>query len=273
MSADREGGFAARLRWWRRRRGFSQLELAHAAEVSQRHVSFLELGRAAPSRDMVLRLSAALALPLRQENDLLVAAGFAPLWRETPLEGGELAAVSRALDFMLEQQEPYPAFVVDRRWNLLRANLGAGSLVGWLLDQPGWTPDPAQPVNLADALVAPDLLRPFVANWREVVLYFVRAVHGDSVIDGSDETNALLARLLRYPDCPRLSDLPALDEAQGPVLAIEFVKGATTLRLFTTLATLGTPRNVTTQDVRVENFFAADAQTTEVFQRWARSPA
>jgi hypothetical protein len=173
---------------------------------------------------------------------------------------------------MLSQQEPYPAFVVDRRWNLLRANAGARALVGFLVDHPGWAPDPAQPVNLADALVAPDLLRPFVANWREVVLYFVRAVHADGVIDGSDETNALLRRLLSYPDCPRLSDLPTSDEAQGPVLVIEFAKGATTLRLFTTLATLGTPRNVTTQEMRVENFFPADQQTAEVFQRWARSP-
>jgi hypothetical protein len=221
---------------------------------------------------MVLRLAAALALPLRQENDLLVAAGFAPLWRETPLEGAELAAVSRALDFMLGQQEPYPAFVVDRRWNLLRANLGAASLVGFLVDQPGWAPDPAQPVNLADALVAPDLLRPFVANWREVVLYFIRSVHADSVIDGSVETDALLGRLLSYPDCPRLSDLPTFEHAEEPVLAMAFVKGTTTLRLFTTLATLGTPRNVTTEEVRIENFFPADQETAEVFERWAQSP-
>ena len=104
--------FASRLRWWRQRRGLSQLALAHEAEISQRHASFLENGRTAPSREMVLRLAAALDLPFREQNALLLAAGFAPAWRETPLGAPELALVDRALDYMLMQQEPYPAFVV-----------------------------------------------------------------------------------------------------------------------------------------------------------------
>ena len=113
-------GFGSRLRWWRERRELSQLELANAAEVSQRHVSFLENGRTKPSRDMALRLVTALDLPLRQQNAFLLAAGYAPMWRETEISAPELAAVNRALDHMLTQQEPYPAFVVDRWWNLLR---------------------------------------------------------------------------------------------------------------------------------------------------------
>jgi transcriptional regulator with XRE-family HTH domain len=160
--------FASRLRWWRQRRGMSQLALAHEAEISQRHVSFLESGRTAPSREMVLRLAAALDLPFREQNALLLAAGFAPAWRETPLGTPELALVDRALDYMLMQQEPYPAFVVDRRWQLLRANLAGRSLVRFLTDSPAWKPDPSQLINLADALVAPDALRPLIVNWREV---------------------------------------------------------------------------------------------------------
>src|SRR5437764_3336988 len=117
---------AARLRRWREHRERSQLDLAGHAEISQRHLSFLELGRAAPSREMVLRLAAALDVPLRQQNALLVAAGFAPVWRETALAAPELSPVQRALDYMLAQQEPFPAVVVDRHWNLLRANQGAG---------------------------------------------------------------------------------------------------------------------------------------------------
>ena len=131
---DDRDGFAARLREWRERRGLSQLALALAADVSQRHVSFLELGRNAPSREMVLRLAAALDLPLREQNALLLAAGYAPVWRESALGAPELAVVRRALDLMLAQQEPYPAFVVDRRWNLLLANEGARRLVGFLTD-------------------------------------------------------------------------------------------------------------------------------------------
>src|SRR6478672_3581048 len=127
-------GFGARLKFWRAQRGLSQLALAAGAEISQRHLSFLESGRAEPSRDMVLRLCAVLDIPLRQQNALMLSAGFAPVWRESDLSDPDLAQVNGALDYMLAQQEPYPAFVVDRRWNLLRANAGAGNLVAFLLD-------------------------------------------------------------------------------------------------------------------------------------------
>ena len=135
-----------------------------ATETPQRHVSFLESGRSAPSREMILRLAAALDLPLRQQNALFLAAGYAPAWRESDLSAPELARVNSALDYMLAQQEPYPAFVVDRRWMLLRANTGAGRLVEFLTG-----PAPAhgpEPVNLAMALVSPDGLRPFILNWE-----------------------------------------------------------------------------------------------------------
>src|SRR5262249_5478098 len=116
--------FAATLRWWRRRRGWSQLDLAQRADISQRHLSFLELGRASPSRDMVVRLAAALDVPLRQQNALLVAAGFAPIWQEAKFSAPELAQVRTALDYIMGQQEPFPAVAVDRHWNLLAANTG-----------------------------------------------------------------------------------------------------------------------------------------------------
>ena len=187
-------GFAAKLRWWRGHRGFSQLELAGRADISQRHLSFLELGRSAPSRAMVLRLAVALDVPLRQQNALLLAAGFAPLWRETALAAPELAQVRSGLDYMLRQQEPFPAVVVDRCWNLIQANAGAVRLVEFLS---GHSP-PEVPINLADALVGPDLLRPFLVNWDDVVRYFIRSVEADAAADGSAETAALLQRLLAY---------------------------------------------------------------------------
>src|SRR5205085_8407905 len=186
--------FGQRLRWWRAHRGQSQLALAGAADTSQRHLSFLESGRSEPSRDMVLRLAAVLDLPLRQQNALLLAAGFAPVWRESDLSSPELAEIDGALDHMLAQQEPYPAFVVDRRWNLLRANAGAGNMVVFLL---GAAPSGA--VNLADALVAPNVLRPFIENWEDVAVHFLRSVQADAVADGTAETAALLARLTAYP--------------------------------------------------------------------------
>ena len=125
---NKPGAFASSLRWWRDRRGFSQLELAGRATTSQRHLSFLELGRAAPSREMVGQLAAALDLPLRQHNALLTAAGFAPVWRETDLSAPRSRARRAVpIDYMLAQQEPFPAVAVDRRWNLIQGQPGCCS--------------------------------------------------------------------------------------------------------------------------------------------------
>jgi transcriptional regulator with XRE-family HTH domain len=261
--------FGARLRWWRARRGLSQLDLAGAAGTSQRHLSFLESGRTAPSQAMVLGLAAALDLPLRQQNALLLAAGYAPVWRESDLTAPALAQVNGALDHMLAQQEPFPAFVVDRRWNLLRANAGAARLTAFLTGAAAADPAPSNGVNLADALVSPEGLRPFIVNWEEVALYFLRGVQADAVADGMPETAALLKRLLAYPGIPALSQVPFQEEPPAPILAIHFRKGETSLRLFTTIATLGTPQDVTLQEIRIENFFAADEQTAGIIRGWA----
>jgi transcriptional regulator with XRE-family HTH domain len=257
--------FAARLRWWRERRGLSQLRAAALAEISQRHLSFLELGRAAPSREMVLRLSAALDIPLRQQNALLLAAGFAPVWRESALGSPELAGISKALDYIMAQQEPYPAVAVDRHWNLLRANNGAVRLVEFLVGLLA----PDAKVNLADALVAPDVLRPYLANWAEVVRYFIRSVEADAAADGTTETAELLERLLAYEGVRAAAK--SLGEAAGPVLPMRFQKGDVALNLFTTLATLGTPQDITLQEMRIESFFPADDATARTLRGWAES--
>jgi transcriptional regulator with XRE-family HTH domain len=198
---SRQQDFASSLRWWRRHRGLSQLDLAVRTEISQRHLSFLELGRASPSRDMVMRLAVALDVPLRQHNALLIAAGFAPVWRQTNLAAPELGEISRALDYMLAQQEPFPAVAVDRHWNLLRSNSGAVRLVEFLVGPLA----PDTPINLADALVAPDVLRPHLLNWADVVRYFVRSVEADAAADGTPETATLHERLLAYEGCGRPS--------------------------------------------------------------------
>lgn len=258
---QRSDTFAARLRWWRERRRLSQLELAGSADISQRHLSFLELGRASPSREMVLRLAEALDVPLRQQNALLLAAGFAPAWREAALGAPELAQVARAVDFMLAQQEPFPAVAVDRHWNLLKANKAAVRLVEFFVG-----PLPAgAAVNFADALVAPDVLRPFLENWPQVARYFIRSVELDASSDG---TSALLDRLLAYDGVRELVKGPAPDGG-APVLPMQFKKGDTALSLFTTIATLGTPGSVTAQELRIESFFPADEASAEILRRWA----
>jgi transcriptional regulator with XRE-family HTH domain len=258
--------FPSLLVWWRKRRGFSQLQLAMAADCSQRHISFLELGRTKPSREMVLRLATALDIPLRHSNELLLAAGYAPVWTETALGAPVLTPVGDALDYMLTQQEPFPAVVVDRRWNVLQANKGAIALVEFLVGP--LTPGVA--LNLADALVAPDVLRPHLSNWEDIVRYFLRSVEADAAADGTAETAALLERLLRHKGVRSVMSPVVPQAAEGPVLAMHFHKGATRLRLFTTIATLGTPQDVTLQELRIESFFAMDDETRGVSaRRWA----
>ncbi len=261
--------FMSQLRWWRKHRGLSQLDLAHHADVSQRHVSFLEVGRALPSREMVLRLSAALEMPLREQNALLLAAGFAPVWNESSFGEPALMLVNQALDHILDQQEPYPALVVDRRWNVLRENEGSQRLTSFLNDTPKRPADPANPVNLADVLLAPDILLPIIVHWTEVAQSFVRAVQADALSDGSAETAALLTRLLGYPDVPKPFEIPRIEAPQEPVLTIEFLKDGTSIKLFTTIATLGTPQDVTVQEIRIESFFPSDAATADLFRDWA----
>jgi transcriptional regulator with XRE-family HTH domain len=261
---SKQTGFAASLRWWRRHRGLSQLDLAGRTEISQRHLSFMELGRASPSRDMVMRLAAALDVPLRQHNALLMAAGFAPVWRQTDLAAPELGQIRSALDYMLAQQEPFPAVAVDRHWNLLQSNAGAVRLVEFLVGPLA----PGAPVNLADALVAPDVLRPYLLNWVEVVRYFVRSVEADAAADGTPEMAALLERLRGYQGVATAINTPPDELAMTPVLAMHFRKGSIDLRLFTTIATLGIPLDITLQELRVECFFPMDDATASILRGW-----
>jgi len=217
---------------------------------------------------MVLRLGATLSLPLRQQNALLLAAGYAPAWRERDLSTPDLAAVNSALDYMLAQHEPYAAFVIDRCWNLLRANRGALKLTEFLTGARSSTTT-SEPVNLAVALLAPEGLRPLIVNWREVALYFIRGVQADADADGIPATAELLNRLLALPDVAAVSELTTPEESPSPVLPIHFHHDATSLRLFTTIATLGTPRDVTLEEIRIEFFFPMDEPTAQAFRSWA----
>lgn len=213
---------------------------------------------------MVLRLNVALDIPFRNANEMLLAAGFAPAWTESALAAPPLAPIREALDFILAQQEPFPAVVVDRRWNLLQANKGAVALVEFLIGPVA----PGTRINLADALVAPDVLRPYLTNWVEVVRYFLRGVEADAAADATEETAALLRRLLAYADVASVRTA-APSVATGPVLPMRFQKDGVTLRLFTAIATLGTPQDITLQELRIESFFPMDEVTRDVFHGWS----
>jgi len=259
--------FAALLRQWRTQRALSQRALAGMAGISRRHLGFLERGLAAPSRDMVLRLATALQVPLRGQNAWLLAAGLAPQWHETDLSAPELAPLRRGIDHMLAQQEPFPAVVVDRHWNLLQANAGAVRFVEFFLGPL----DPGAAINLADALVAPAILRPYLSNWEQVVAHFLRSVELDAANDGTVESAALLRRLSDYPGAREMLRRGPPIAGTEPVLPMHFQKGGVRISVFTAIATLGTPRHVTAQELRVESFFPVDDETARHMRSWAKA--
>ena len=262
--------FGPMLRAWRRRRGASQLSLALQSGVSQRHVSFLESGRARPSREMVVQLSTALDVPLRQRNEMLLAAGFAPAYRESNLAAPELAPMRRAIDFMLKQQEPYPAVVIDRLWNLLQANEAANAFTIFLFDGMPPAPPPGKGPNLLRWILDPGALRPKISNWEEVARYLVSTTYAEILAaGGGPRALAFIEEIMAYPDVPASFRKLRFEERPAPVLTVDYLVGGKALSVFTTIATLGTPQDITLQEVRVENFFPADDRSDALFRSLA----
>ncbi len=266
-----ERGFGTLLRQWRAKRGMSQLDLAVEAGISSRHASFIETGRAGPSREMVLLLARALDVPLRGRNELLTAAGYAPIYRESALDAPALAQARRALDLILRQQEPYPALVLDRHWNVLQVNEGSARVQAHFLDA-----DVAAslgPPNAMRLMFHPCAFRPHIVNWEPTAASLIQWLHRDVANGlGGDETAGLLQELLAYPDVPRQWRSLDLDASTAPFLSIEFRKGDVSLCYFTTLTSLGTPHDITLQEVRIESFFPADAETEAQTRRLAPAP-
>ncbi len=267
--ARAESGFGRLLRQWRTQRAMSQLGLAGDAGISTRHLSFIETGRAQPSREMVLLLARALDVPLRDRNDLLTTAGYAPIYRETGLEAPAMAQARRALDLILKAQEPYPALVLDRHWNVLKVNEGSARVQERFLDPTAVAG--LGPPNAMRLMFHPRAFRPYVVNWEATAASLIQWLHRDAVSGfGDAETRRLLEELLSYPDVPRHWRSLDLDASTAPFLPIEFRKDELALRYFTTLTSLGTPHDITLQELRVESFFPADEATEEVSRRLAR---
>ena len=262
--------FGPMLRAWRRRRGASQLALALQSGVSQRHVSFLESGRARPSREMVVQLSSALDVPLRQRNAMLLAAGFAPVYRESNLAAPELAPVRQAIERILKQQEPYPAIVIDRLWNLLQANEAANALTIFLFEGPPPAPPPGKAPNLLRWLLDPKALRSKIVNWEEVARYLVSTTYAEILAAGGEpKALAYIQEIMAYPDVPDSFRKLRFEDRPAPVLTVDYLVGGKSLSVFTTIATLGTPQDVTLQEVRIESFFPADERSDALFKSLA----
>ena len=266
-SADHS--FGEVLRETRGARKLSQLDLAVEAGISQRHLSFLESGRARPSRGMVLQLAESLELPLRNRNRLLVAAGFAPVFPQRALDSEAMAPVRQALERMLQHHEPYPALVMDRGWNILMTNRALDRLSALLGD-----PDEMWrrvcgdgPRNMLKLSFHPQGLRPLIANMTEVGSHLLSRARLEALEEPA--VARLLDEILAYPDTPARWKVAEPAAQPPPVLATQMRLGEVRLNLFTMLSTFGTPQDITTDSLRVEHLFPADAESELLLKRMA----
>jgi transcriptional regulator with XRE-family HTH domain len=252
-----EAYFGALLRQWRVARRISQLTLALDADISTRHLSCVETGRARPSREMVLRLAEALEVPLRERNTLLLAAGYAAFYRKTSLDAPEMEAARQAVELLLRQQEPYPGILIDRYWNTLRMNSGMKHFF-----QRFPICDSVKPHNGVRFVFHPRGLRPFMENWEAVAARIIQRVHRQIAANPSDETmKSFLEELLSYPEVPSRWRVRDVLDSPPPVLTLNYRWNNSILRFFSTLTTFGSPQDVALQEMRIESFFPADEIT------------
>ena len=251
------------LRHWRTTRRMSQLTLAESAEISTRHLSCLETGKARPSREMVLVLASALEVPLRERNTLLQTAGFTPAYRQTDLDAPELAQVKRAVDFMLTRGEPYGVLVMDRRWDLVKANRPWDLLATAVLGRP------MQPgENLLELTLRDDAFKPVIRNWPAVARDLLRRLHREAVAEADEELFELVHQMGALPGVPGDWRSELWAESPGITLDLHLDVMGQELRLFTTVTTLGTPIDVTLSELRIEHYFPADAATDAALRSW-----
>jgi len=249
--------FGAHLRHWRTHRRLSQLDLAQEAEVSTRHLSYVETGRAAPSREMVLRLAERLEVPLRERNALLVAAGFAPMYRQRSLDDPAMAAARRAVDLVLKGHEPFPALAVDRHWNLVAHN----ALVPLLME--GASPELLKPpINVLRLSLHPEGVAPRIANLAQWRVHLLERLQQQIAATGDAALQSLHDELEAYPAPAVSHDAPVIDTALSAVaVPFQVVMPGGVLSFISTITIFGTPVDVTLQELAVESFFPADEQT------------
>jgi len=255
------------LRDWRRRRRMSQLDLALEADISQRHLSFIESGRAVPSRDMLLHLAERLGVPLRERNPMLIAAGFAPVFAERRLDDPALAPARQAIDMVLKGHEPFPALAVDRHWTLVAANTAFGPLLSGVAD-PSLLEGPVNVMRLAlhPQGLAPDIVN--LAEWRNHLLEQLRqqiAATGDRVLED------LLGEVSAYP-VPASTLKPAADrDYAGIAVPMELRTQLGILSFISTITVFGTPVDVTLSELAVESFFPANDETARLLRHMAET--
>lgn len=261
--------FGTMLRRYRTQRGLSQERLAHDAEISTRHLSYLETSKSAPSRTMVLVLGSALDITLRDRNSLLEAAGFVAAYRDEPLDAPDAASLRRAVDLVLRGMNPNGAIAVDYAWNVLQMNSGASQLLATFIDVAA---APAEVLgNLVVATLHPAGLRPAIVNFDEVAAFTLERARREIAHRPNDPRGPdMLARLEAIPDLPR-SRIAATPTTTAPFLTAHLRKNGIEAALFSTIATIGTPIDATAEEIAIETFFPADEATAKLIRSFTNA--
>ncbi len=258
----RSQGVGVLLRGWRQRRRLSQLDVSGRAAISTRHLSFLETGRARPSREMVLHLAEELDVPLRERNSLLIAAGYAPVYRETPLDGEDMAAVRKTLEQLLASHEPYPALVVDRWWNLLLANRPVGLLLSGVAAHLL-----VPPVNVLRVSLHPEGLATRITNFDEWSGHLLSRLHREVTTTADPAPASLYDELSALPSVNRLEpQIPHGDGAGRLMVTLRLETLLGDLAFFSTVATFGTAVDITLAELSIETFFPAEPATANALR-------
>jgi len=252
------------VRSWRQRRRLSQLELATTAEISQRHLSFMESGRAMPSREMVLRLARYLEIPQRERNTLLVAAGFAPIYRERPLSDPALASVRAMIERVLRGYEPYPALAIDRHWKMLMANAAVAPLLEGIASSLL-----AEPVDVLRLSLHPEGLAPRIVNYDEWREHLLARLASQLAASGDPVLSAMIQELSAYPPpTPPRNKTTARDATLASIaVPLELMVGDRVLRFISMTTVFGTPMDVTLSELAIESFLPADAETAAALRQ------
>lgn len=267
--------YSALLKFWRERRGLTQLDLAFSSEVSSRHISFLETGRAKPSRDMVLRLASVLEVPLRDRNLMLQAADFAPAFQEPSFERELAPEIAQLFERMLSQHEPFPMVVVNRAFDVLRCNISAVDLLMRFIAEPSAL---GQPWNVIDMVLDPRLARPFIVEWNTVARFMLSRVNRELLERPHDSALAACAHRARsYPDVPEAWSTVDLSEQSSPALVARLKRDELDLRFLTTITLLNAPQNIMLEELRIDSYYPLDEATAVACrriaaQRTAREP-
>jgi transcriptional regulator with XRE-family HTH domain len=255
-ASDTVVGLGDLLREWRARRNVSQLELSLDAEISARHLSFVETGRSKPSRELVARLAETLAMPLRERNTLLLAAGYAPAYRERPLASAEMEPVRAALDRFLRAHEPYPALVVDRRHDLVAANDALGAITAGCAEHLF-----APPANAIRLALHPEGMAPRTVNLAEWSAHLIARLRREVAVTGDPELERLRAEVSAYPG---VESSPASAEPGADIVVpLQLREGENILSFISTISTFGTAVDITLSELAVEAFYPANALTAE----------